>query len=243
MNADIRSDLVRLLRAACAAAGFAALAAGVALLVLFEVARNGNVVENGPVELAQIALLALASLAYALRGRAATASGGPARAFVLCSLIVLAMTVRELDGFLDQAFFHGAWLLVDGAVLAAFLAVLLRRPAASFRDLADFSAGPECPLLVAALALAVLFAQALGYKGLWKHVFDVPLWTDAVAPLFDEEGHLPGDIDILRHVKNTVEESFELACYLGILASAVLPPLLARRANRSTVRPPDRVTV
>lgn len=238
MNADIRSDIVRLLRAACAAAGFAALAAGVALLVLFEVARNGNVVENGPVELAQIALLALASLAYALRARAANAAGGgPARAFVLCSLLVLAMTVRELDGFLDQAFFHGAWILVDGAVLAAFLAVLLRRPAASFRDLADFAAGPECPLFVASLALAVLFAQALGYKGLWKHVFDVPLWTDAVAPLFDEEGHLPGDIDILRHVKNTVEESFELACYLAILASAVLPPLLAprRRGDRPTV--------
>ncbi len=239
MSAATRSDLLRLLRAFAAAAGFAALAAGVALLVLFEVALNGNVVENGPVELAQIALLALASLAYALRARAAKATGdGPARALVLCSLLVLAMAVRELDGFLDQAFFHGAWVLADGAVLATFLAVLLRRPAASFRDLADFAAGPECPLFVVSVALAVLFAQALGYKGLWKHVFDVPLWTDAVAPLFDEEGHLPGDIDILRHVKNTVEESFELACYLGILASAVLPPALARRPG-----PRDRQTV
>ncbi len=237
-----RSDFIRLVRAFAAAAGFAALAAGVALLVLFEVARNGNVVENGPVELAQIGLLTLASLAYALRGRAANASGGPARAFVLCSLIVLSMTVRELDGFLDQAFFHGAWIPIVAAVLAAFLAVLLRRPAASFRDLADFAAGPECPLFVVSLAFAVLFAQALGYKGLWKHVFDVPLWTDAVAPLFDEEGHLPGDIDILRHVKNTVEESFELACYLGILASAILPPLLARRPAPTT-RPCDRQTV
>lgn len=236
MNDTPRSGFLPILRAVAAAAGFAALAAGVALLVLFEVARNGNVVENGPVELAQIALLALASLAYALRARAAGSSGGPARAFVLCSLLVLAMTVRELDGFLDQAFFHGAWLLVDGAVLGAFLVVLLRRPAASFRDLADFAAGPECPLFVVAVALAVLFAQALGYKGLWKHVFDVPLWTDAVAPLYDDAGRLPGDIDILRHVKNTVEESFELACYLAVLASAVLPPLLAprRRNDRAT---------
>ena len=231
MSAANRSDLLRLLRALAAAAGFAALAAGVALLVLFEVAHNGNVVENGPVELAQIALLALASLAYALRASAANVAGGPARAFVLCSLLVLAMTVRELDGFLDQAFFHGAWIPIVAAILAAFLAVLLRRPAASFRDLADFAAGPECPLFVVSVALAVLFAQALGYKGLWKHVFDVPLWTAAVAPLFDEEGHLPGDIDILRHVKNTVEEAFELACYLAILASAVLPPALARRRS------------
>ncbi|MBQ6103535.1 MAG: hypothetical protein IJL06_07670, partial [Kiritimatiellae bacterium] len=226
-----------------AAAVFAALVAGAALLVLFEVGRNGNVVENGPVELAQITLLALASLAYALRARAANApERGPARAFVHCSLLVLAMTVRELDGFLDQAFFHGAWIPVIAAVFAAFLAVLLRRPAASFRDLADFAAGPECPLFAVSVAFAVLFAQALGYKGLWKHVFDVPLWTDAVAPLFDEDGHLPGDVDILRHVKNTVEESFELACYLGVLASAVLPPLLARRPA-STVRPRDRQTV
>lgn len=239
MNDTPRSVLLRFARAAGAAIAFAALAAGIALLVLFEVARNGNVVENGPVELAQIALLALASLAYALRARAAGASGGPARAFVLCSLLVLALAVRELDGFFDQAFFHGAWLLIDVAVLAAFLAVLLRRPAASFRDLADFAAGPECPLFVVSVALAMLFAQALGYKGLWRHVFDVPLWTDAVAPLLGEDGHLPGDVDILRHVKNTVEESFELACYLGVLASAVLPPLLARRG----AGPRDRQTV
>ena len=242
MNDNARSDLLRLLRAAGAAVGFAALAAGVALLVLFEVARNGNVVENGPVELAQIALLALAALAYALRARAANASGGPARALVLCSLLALAMTMRELDGFLDQAFFHGAWIPIITAVLVAFLVVLLRRFDRSVRDLADFAAGPECPLLVGSVALAVLFAQALGYKGLWKHVFDVPLWTAAVAPLYDDAGHLPGDIDILRHVKNTVEESFELACYLGILASAVLPPALSRRAA-STARPCDRQTV
>ena len=124
MSAATRSDLLRLLRAFAAAAGFAALAAGVALLVLFEVARNGNVVENGPVELAQIALLAFASLAYALRARAANAAGGPARAFVLCSLLVLAMTVRELDGFLDQAFFHGAWIPIVAAILAACGAVV-----------------------------------------------------------------------------------------------------------------------
>lgn len=233
MEPTPRNVWLRLLRAAAASALFAALVAGTSLIVLFEVARHGNVVENGPVELAQIGLLALASLAYALRARAANASGGPAHAFALCGLLVLAMAVRELDGFLDQAFFHGAWLAVDAGVLAGFLVLLLHRPAASFRDLADFAGGPECPLFAVSVALAVLFAQALGYKGLWKHVFDVPLWTDAVAPLFDEEGHLPGDIDILRHVKNTVEESFEMACYLGILASAILPPALARRRRES----------
>ena len=233
MEPTPRNVWLRLLRAAAASALFAALVAGTSLIVLFEVARHGNVVENGPVELAQIGLLALASLAYALRARAANASGGPARAYALCGLLVLAMAVRELDGFFDLAFFHGAWLAVDAGVFAGFLVLLLHRPAASFRDLADFAGGPECPLFVVSIALAVLFAQALGYKGLWKHVFDVPIWADTVAPFLDEKGHLPGDIDILRHVKNTVEESFELACYLGILASAILPPALARRRRES----------
>ena len=243
MEHTSRNDRLRLIRAFAATALFGAIVAGTSLLVLFEVARHGNVVENGPVELAQIALLAAASLTYALRARSAIATGhGPARALVLCSLLVLAMAVRELDGFFDLAFFHGAWLLVDSAVFAAFLAVLLRRPADSVRDLADFAAGPECPLLLAGVAFALLFAQALGYKGLWQHVFDVPIWTETMSPLADESGCLPGDVDILRHVKNTVEESFELGCYLLVLASAALPPALARRAP-PTVRPRDRQTV
>ena len=240
MHIATRSDSVKLVRAVATAAAFAALVAGAALLVLFEVGRNGNVVENGPVELTQIAVLAAASLAYGLRASASnTSRRGPTRALVLCALLVLAMAVRELDGFLDLAFFHGAWCVIDGAVIAAFLCVLMRRPAESAHDLADFAAGPECPMLLAGIAFALLFAQALGYKGLWKHVFDVPIWTDTVAPLFDETGHLPAEINIVRHVKNIVEESFELACYLLVLASAVLPPALVdRRAG-----PQDRQTV
>ena len=175
-------------------------------------------------------VLVAASLVFGLRARAAARGGsGPDRAFALCGLLVLAMAVRELDGFFDALLFHGAWALVDGVLLAVCLAVLLRPLSRTARDFADFAAGPECPLFVAGLALAVLFAQGIGSKQVWRHVFDVPFWNDAIAPLRTPEGELPGEIDVFRHVKNTVEESFELAGYLLVLASAALPPLLAPR--------------
>ncbi len=230
MEPTPRNVWLRLLRAAAASALFAALVAGAALLVMFEAARSGNVTENGPVEFAQLGVLVAASLVFGLRARAAARGGsGPDRAFALCGLLVLAMAVRELDGFFDALLFHGAWALVDGVLLAVCLAVLLRPLSRTARDFADFAAGPECPLFVAGLALAVLFAQGIGSKQVWRHVFDVPFWNDAIAPLRTPEGELPGEIDVFRHVKNTVEESFELAGYLLVLASAALPPLLAPR--------------
>ena len=93
--------------------------------------------------------------------------------------------------------------------------------------------------ILAYLALAVLFAQGVGSKQVWRHVFDVPFWNDAIAPLRTPEGELPGEIDVFRHVKNTVEESFELASYLLLFASAALPPALASRL----AGPRDRQTV
>lgn len=241
MEPTPRTDWLRLLRAAGAVALFGAFVAAAACAVMFETARAGNVTENGPVEFAQLAVLVAASLVFGLRARAAARTGnGPSLAFALCGLALLALAVRELDGFFDNLLFHGAWALVDAVVLAAFLAVALRRPSRMARDLADFAAGPECPLFAAGIVLAVLFAQGIGSKHVWRHVFDVPFWTDAVAPLRTPEGELPGEIDVLRHVKNTVEESFELASYLLLLASAALPPLLSPRRRAG---PRDRQTV
>ena len=240
MEATPRNVRNRLLRTAGASALFAALVAAAALAVMFEAARSGNVTENGPVEFTQLGVLVASFLVFGLRARAAARAGsGPGLAFALCGLAVLAMAVRELDGFFDKLLFHGAWAVVDGAVLAAFLVLALRRPSRPARARADFAAGPECPLFVAGLALAVLFAQGIGSKMVWRHVFDVPFWTEAVEPLRTPEGELPGEIDVFRHVKNTVEESFELASYLLLLASAALPPALASRL----AGPRDRQTV
>lgn len=241
MEPTPRNDWLRLLRAAGATALFGGLVAAAALAVMFETARAGNVTENGPVEFAQLAVLGLSAAVFGLRARAAVRAGsGPARAFALCALALLALAVRELDGFFDKLFFHGAWAPVVALALATFLAVALRRPSRTARDLADFAASPECPLFVAGLLLAVLFAQGVGSKQVWGHLFDIPFWTDAVAPLRTPEGELPGEIDVLRHAKNTVEESFELASYLLLLAAAALPPLLAPRRRPE---PRDRQAV
>ena len=139
--------------------------------------------------------------------------------------------LAELDGLFDRVLFHGAWGLVDAFVLAAMAAVLVRAFDRTVAELAEFAATPQCLLLVAGLVFAVVVAQLIGYKEVWNRIFDVEIWTDAAAPHLREDGHLPGDIDVVRHVKNTVEESFELGSYLLILASAALPPLLRRGAK------------
>ena len=106
--------------------------------------------------------------------------------------------------------------------------VLLRAFDRTAAELAAFAATPQCLLFVAGLVFAAVVGQLIGYKELWNRIFDVEIWTDAAAPHLQADGHLPGDIDVVRHVKNTVEESFELGSYLLILASAILPPLLRR---------------
>lgn len=238
MHPAFQNDLLRLLRAAGAYLLVALLGAAIAGLLLIDL-RQGNVVENGLVETAQLLALAAAALAYAVRARLARGGRGPVRALAMCALVVLAMCVRELDGFFDKLLGHGSWALIDLVVLAAFLAVPALRPERTVRDLADFSSSQECALLAAGIAFAVVFSQLIGYKVVWTEVFDLPIWQNAAAPHLQPDGHLPGEIDIPRHVKNTVEESFELASYLLVLASALLPPLVARRGDR----PADRQIV
>ena len=205
MKPETRSSLLFTVRSAAVFLA-AAVVSGFAFgMVLFEINRKGNIVEGGPVEILQVSILGLSALVYALQARRRPALR---RAFALVALASLAMGLRELDGLFDRLLFHGAW-----ALLAAFVQT------------------PQCLLFVAGLAFAVVVAQLVGYKELWNRLFDVEIWNDAAAPHLQEDGHLPGDIDVVRHVKNTVEESFELGSYLLILASATLPPLLRRGAK------------
>lgn len=237
MQHAFKTDLLRLLRAAGAYLFVAALGAAIAGLILIDL-RRGNVVENGLVETAQLLALAAAAIVYGTRARLARGGLGPARALAMCSLVVLAMCIRELDGFFDKLLWHGSWAAIDLLVLAAFLAIPAVAPERTVRELADFARSQECALLVVGIAFAVVFSQLLGYKVVWAEVFDLPIWQDAAAPFVQPDGRLPGEVDIPRHVKNTVEESFELASYLLVLASALLPPLVARRDG-----PRDRQTV
>ena len=229
MKPETRSSLLFLARVAAVFLAAAVVAGVVFRTVLTEINRDRNIVEGGLVEMVQFSVLGLSALAYALQAWRRPALR---RALAIVALAVAGMGIRELDGLFDRLLFHGAWGLVDAFVLAAMVAVLVRAFDRTVAELAEFAATPQCLLFVAGLVFAVVVAQLIGYKEVWNRIFDVEIWTDAAAPHLREDGRLPGDIDIVRHVKNTVEESFELGSYLLILASATLPPLLRRGQNR-----------
>ena len=227
MKPETRSDCLYLLRVA-AVFLVAAVAAGAAFYtLLLEIRQHQNVDEGGFVEVAQLVVLGLAAATFAVQAARRRETG---RALALVSLAVLAMFVREMDGYFDKwTGDHSFWEYVDLAVLAAFAGIFLRRFSRSVAQLARFAATPQCLLFVTGVVFAVVVAQLIGYKEIWNRIFDVEIWQEAKSARLLENGHLPVDQDITRHVKNTVEESIELGSYLMILASAALPPLLRRR--------------
>ncbi len=224
-----KSDLRQILRAVGAFLLAATLVFLPTCFIFREVREHSNIVENGPVEFVQLALLLCASAVYALRARAARGGRGPSRAFALCALFILSMCIRELDGFFDKLTGdHQFWFYIVAVVILAAACILFRRLSRSVHDLAQFSAGPEMPLFAAGILVCIVFAQIIGHKGVWSDVFGLPIWQTAVEQnLFD--GQLPAELDIQRHVKNIVEESTELCGYLLILFSAILPPAFGRR--------------
>ena len=189
---------------------FVALVAAVvvALLLIHDVKVYRNVVENGWVETTQVVLCGLSGL----MGVWVACGGGWGfgRMPLLLALLFFAMFFRELDGFLDKLLFHGAWQCFSVPLGVAFLWQVVRH----FRDVCDDAnallATPTGRLLEIGFLTLLVFSRVLGMKAIWKPIFDIPLWTDAVAPLYDAAGQLPTDIDILRHVKNAVEEGVEL---------------------------------
>ncbi len=230
MRTSIQSDLLQILRSAAVFLFAVVLVFIPASFIFWEVRKRGNVLENGPVEFAQLALLFLSSAAYAIRAWAARRGRGPARAFALCSLFLLAMCVRELDGFFDKLTGdHHFWFYIVAALALAVACILFRQPHRTIHDLARFSEGPEMPLFSAGAVLCIVFAQIIGYKEVWAYVFDLPIWQAAVEQNL-QDGQLPASLDIQRHVKNIVEESLEIGSYLMILFSAILPPALRRKS-------------
>ena len=152
----------------------------------------------------------------------------------MVALAVLAMFVREMDGWFDVLTGdHSFWSYVETPVVLAFVAIPVRRFSRTVDHLARFVSTPQCLLFVAGVAFAVVVAQLVGYKEIWNRIFDVDIWNDACAARLLDDGRLPHDLDVSRHVKNTVEESIELASYLLILGSAVIPPLLRSGAPES----------
>ncbi len=229
MRTPLQSDLLYLLRSVGAVLLAAIIVFIPTCFVLWEVRKSGNILENGPVEWVQLALLLCASIAYGIRAYVTRDGSGPSRAFALCALFVLAMCIRELDGYFDVVTGnHHFWSYIVAPVVLAAVAIFVCSFSRSVHDLTEFASGHEMPLLAVGAVLGIVFAQIIGYKEVWSDVFNLPIWQAAVEQYL-QEGELPASMDIQRHVKNIVEECAEIGSYLMILFSAILPPLLARR--------------
>ena len=231
MKAELRNDLLCLVRAAAVFLAAAVAAGGAFYALLLEIRKCRDIPEGGIVETTQLAVLALACLTYAVQARR---SRETPRAFAMVSLAVLAMFVREMDGYFDVwTGDHSFWFYVELPVLFALAAIPVRRFGRTAGQLARFVATPQCLLFVSGVVFAVVVAQLVGYKEIWNRIFDVEIWNDARATRLLDDGNLPYDLDVSRHVKNTVEEAIELASYLLILGSAVLPPSLRRTRGQA----------
>ena len=231
VQSELRRDLFQLIRATAVFAASAVAAGAVFYTLLLEIRKHRNIVESGIVETAQLAILGVACAAYAVQAVRDREKG---RALAMVALAVLAMFVREMDGWFDVLTGdHSFWSYVETPVVLAFVAIPVRRFSRTVDHLARFVSTPQCLLFVAGVAFAVVVAQLVGYKEIWNRIFDVDIWNDACAARLLDDGRLPHDLDVSRHVKNTVEESIELASYLLILGSAVIPPLLRSGAPES----------
>jgi len=219
-----RGPFRRLFRAAAVYALAGAILITPALALVIEVTVAGDVPEGGLSESLQTCLLFGAAAAWAsLACKARRERRGPARAYLFVAFAALAMFVRELDGFFDVALGHGSWAVVDGAVFAAAVFVLGRSWRETVSDFADFAESPLGHMGFGAVFGAVAFSQLLGWKGLWRQVFEVDVWGEVKRNIV---GY---DQNVERHVKNVVEEALELFSYASLFVAAAVPRLLAPR--------------
>lgn len=219
-----RGPFRRLFRAAAVYALAGAIMIAPALALVIEVTVAGDVPEGGISESLQTCLLFGSSAAWAsLACKARRERRGPARAYLFVAFAALAMFVRELDGFFDVVLGHGSWAAVDTAVFAAAVFLLGRDWRETLTDLADFAESPLGLMAFSAVFAAVAFSQLLGWKGVWRQVFEVGVWDEVKR---DIVGY---DQNVERHVKNVVEEALELFSYASLLAAAAVPRLLAPR--------------
>lgn len=228
MSRAVAPDAVRRLFWACGIyAAAAAFLSVVALSVYFEVSVAFDAPEGGLVESVQAATLLLASSAwFALARRGLRRNdGSPALAFAAAGFVSFAMFIRELDRFFDVALYHGAWSAVDGVVALCACAFFWCHRRRALGDWADFAESAQGWAFFSAVFAAVAFSQLFGWKGIWRAVFDNDIWQDVKYKV------LVYDQDLERHVKNVVEESFELVSYSMMLAAAVIPHFLQKRKD------------
>lgn len=177
------------------------LAAAIGGLVYQQVVRGANAAaaanENSTIEHLQLAFVVMSAGATSL---VATLRPDGRRGFALTAAFFLSMAIRECDGYLDAALFHGSWfpLAIAVAVLAcAYAATGCRNATAGLVEIVrDRSFGVLC----AGLSMLLVFSRILGHKDIWHSVSRSVTGFDA-------------PIQLVRSIKNTAEEGTELFGY------------------------------
>ncbi|MGE4533919.1 MULTISPECIES: hypothetical protein [Halomonas] len=180
-----------------------ALAQGVYLEALHFPADHFS--ERGLTELAQTALLAIASalLLYVLLAL---------RELRLVALLMfgllVASLIREQDVHLDTHVFDGAWQLLVSLTLLPILAVVIRRRRRFVAEFAAYANSFSFGLFAAGFLTTYVFSRLYGRQDMWRAIL--------------QEHYL-------RDFKSAAEEVVELFGYALLLIAVIELLLLARR--------------
>lgn len=196
-----------------------------ALFFWLDALDGGGLHENGIVEYAQVAVLALSGTIFAIAAlRASRVSDELAPALLLVALTVASMVVRELDGLFDRVVFHGAWKIF-AAPFALFALVLVVRRARKVLDSLAALLRTRIGHTLELFALALFaFSRTLGMKMLWETLFSSPA-------LGLSEDNFEG---VMRMAKNAMEEGTELYAYLLLFTAAVFAILHRPKTGEQT---------
>ena len=117
----------------------------------------------------------------------------------LCGLLALFAAFRELDHFLDELVFEGAYKVINGVILALFVYLVWIHRLTLMKTLARFTKTAPFYFFVAAV-LVVVYGEIIGRAELWEA--------------------LMGD-HFIRPVKRAAEELAEFMGYLLLFFGAV----------------------
>jgi hypothetical protein len=192
MNSTTRETTLRCIRRYLAYGLFTALL----MQSLVFAVSSGLVVdlgpESGPVEAVHMLLLAGSVVFFA---RAAAVDNPCASAFTLAWCAALLGLVRESDGYLDHAFFKGAYKLPAALIGVATLVWIWRARRNLRGAIAHWTTTPSFFFAAVGGFVVLVYAQIVGQKEFWQAIMG------------------PG---YARPVKDAVEELMELLGYLLI---------------------------
>ena len=118
--------------------------------------------ENGLVEWAQVAVLALSSAFLAQAARRQQVAS-----YMLMAIALWVIVARELDGLFDLFLYHGSWRIAALAALIATGAYAARNSSALSREYPELVQKRSFGLLFAAFLIVLVVSRILGMKAFW----------------------------------------------------------------------------